>query len=552
MQIYPFFDAQSRNAPVHCHLAFDAFSSHISDGVLRANISFSRAPRIITLTLPPSTMVNRSMRRLVPTMCVIALAFSSCAIFRPSGRPSDPIAALHYDIDQVLADSIFVPARTSIKVTSSGSKEVLYERDSKLLMRPASNMKLLTSAAALHVLGKDYRFRTSVYADTTVIDSILVGNVYLKGFGNPDLKTADLDTLVLQVKALGVNRITGGVVADVTFFDNIYWGNGWNWDDEPSSDAPFITPLSINDNCVKVSVSPGRSQGDSLQVTVDPPSTYVSVVNKGRTVSDSVFQRLRVSRLYMERLNTIIVEGEMLSGARPVERKLSVWKPEMYAATLFTEALQRKGILVARGPALGQVSLRSREIASHLQGIDSTIINLNKVSDNLTAEMLLKTLDAVTNNVPGRSEGGIFVVNQFLSTMGIDTMKYHIADGSGLSFYNLITGEMIVQLLEGMQHQTDVFPLFYESLPIAGVDGTIRNRMKGTLAEGNLRAKTGTISGVSSLSGYVHTLDGERLIFSMAMQNFIYPTRYYQRAQDKIGEILAGFSRFGLRSQPAQ
>jgi PBP4 family serine-type D-alanyl-D-alanine carboxypeptidase len=177
---------------------------------------------------------------------------------------------------------------------------------------------------------------------------------------------------------------------------------------------------------------------------------------------------------------------------------------------------------------------------------------MNKVSDNLTAEMLLKTLDAVSNNVPGSSEGGIFVVNQFLSTLGIDTLKYRITDGSGLSYHNLITAEMIVQLLDGIQHQTDVFPLFYESLPIAGVDGTIRNRMKKTPAEGNLRAKTGTISGVSSLSGYVQTLDGERLIFSMSMQNFIYPARYYQRAQDKIGAILAGFSQLGLRPQPTQ
>jgi D-alanyl-D-alanine carboxypeptidase/D-alanyl-D-alanine-endopeptidase (penicillin-binding protein 4) len=144
------------------------------------------------------------------------------------------------------------------------------------------------------------------------------------------------------------------------------------------------------------------------------------------------------------------------------------------------------------------------------------------------------------------------VVNRFLSSLGIDTTKYRITDGSGLSYHNLITADMIVQLLEGMQRQTDIFPLFYESLPIAGVDGTIRNRMKKTPAEGNLRAKTGSISGVSALSGYVQTPDGERLIFSMSMQNFIFPSRLYQRAQDKIGAILAGFSRFRLRPQPTQ
>ena len=497
-------------------------------------------------------MVNRSMRLLVPTMCVIALAFSSCAIFRSTGRPSDPLAGLRYDIDQVLADSIFTPTRAGIKVISSNAREVLFERDSKLLMRPASNMKLITSSTALHVLGKDYRFRTSVYADTAVTDSLLDGNLYIKGFGNPDLATADLDSLAGQVRSLGVKYITGGVIADVTYFDDVYWGYGWNWDDEPSSYAAFITPLSVNDNCVKVSVSPGPTPGDSVQVTIEPPTSYVSIVNKGKTVSDTVLHRLSVTRLYKERSNTILIEGEMLPNARPVERQLSVWKPELYTATLFTEALQRNSISVTKAPGLGQAPVSALEIAVHLQRFDSTIINMNKVSDNLTAEMLLKTLDAVSNNIPGSSEGGICLVNQFLSSLGIDTLKYRITDGSGLSYHNLITAEMIVQLLEGMQHQTDVFPLFYESLPIAGVDGTIRNRMKKTPAEGNLRAKTGTISGVSSLSGYVQTLDGERLIFSMSMQNFIYPARYYQRAQDKIGAILAGFSRFGLRPQPAQ
>ncbi len=413
-------------------------------------------------------------------------------------------------------------------------------------------MKLLTSSAALHVLGKDYRFRTSVYADTTVIDGVLDGNLYMKGFGNPNLATPDLDTLVAQVRSLRVKRITGGVIADASFFDDLYWGYGWNWDDEPALYAAFITPLSINENCVAVTVYPGHARGDSVQVRVEPPTSYVSLVNSGKTVTDTVLHRLTITRPIRERSNTILIEGELLRDAAPVEQQLSVWKPELYAVTLFTEALQRNGISVAKGPAVGQASPHGREIAVHFQRIDSTIVNMNKVSDNLTAEMLLKTLDAVSNNVPGTAEGGIFVVNKFLSTMGIDTMKYRVTDGSGLSYHNLITAEMIVQLLEGMQHQADIFPLFYQSLPIAGVDGTIRNRMKKTLAERNLRAKTGTISGVSSLSGYVQTLDGERLIFSMLMQNYIYPARYYQRAQDKIGAILAGFSRFGLNAKPTQ
>ena len=501
-------------------------------------------------SMPSVSLSNKRNAPIVLTVLVLALALSGCAIFRPTGRPSDALAALRYDIDQVLADSMFIPSRASIKVISGDTKEMLYERDSKLLMRPASNVKLLTSATALHVLGKEYRFKTSISSDTIPVNGVIEGNLYIKGFANPDLRTADLDTLVARIHKAGIERVTGGVVADVSFFDDQYWGAGWQWDDEPTSDAPFLTPLSINDNCIVVTVSPGAAAGDSVRVTLEPPTSYVTVINKGTTIADTVRRPLSITRLFRQRLNTILVEGEFPQNGTPIEEKISVWRPELYTAELLKEALQRRGIVVGPGLEVGQVPAQNHEIAAHYQRIDSSIVNLNKISDNLTAEMLLKTLDAVMHHSPGSSRGGLTIINQFLSTFGIDTTSYRIVDGSGLSFYNLVTAEILVKLLYGMQHQTDIFPLFYESLPIAGVDGSLRNRMKKTPAEANLRAKTGTISGVSSLSGYVQSLDGERLIFSMMMQNFASSARSYQSAQDKIGALLAGFSRSGLKAQP--
>ena len=483
------------------------------------------------------------------TFWFLALLLSGCSILLPTGRPSDPVAALRYDIDRILCDSIFTPARASVRIVSLDSKQVLFERDSKMLTRPASNMKLLTSATALHVLGTDYQFRTFVLADTAPNEGVLAGNLYLKGYGNPDLKTSDLDTLAAQVQLTGIKSIKGGVVGDASFFDDLYWGNGWQWDDEPDSDAPFLTPLAINDNCIQVTVAPGRAPADSVNVDIDPHTRYVSLVNKAKTVGDTILHQLTVTRLFKERLNTILVDGEMLIGASPVKRKISLWKPELYTATLFQEALQRRGIAVEKEPSVGLAPANAHQIATHSRRLDSAVINLNKISDNLTAEITLKTLGAVTSGTPGSAQAGIYAVHQFLTSLGIDTTKFHMADGSGVSFYNLLTAEMIVQLLEGVSHQKAIFPTFYESLPVAGVDGTLGKRMTHTPAEGNLRAKTGTISGVSSLSGYVHTLDGEMLAFSMSMQNFIYPTRLYQEAQDKIGTLLAGFSRIGRTPQ---
>ena len=482
---------------------------------------------------------------IVAFISVLAMLSSGCALLFPAGRPSEPVEALRYDINHVLSDSIFVQARTSIKIISLDRHEVLYERDSKLLTRPASNMKLVTSASALGVLGKDYTFKTPVLVEQSPVDSSVAGNLYIKGLGNPDLVTADLDSLAELVRAAGVRKINGSVCADVSFFDDSYWGYGWNWDDEPSSYAAFITPLAVNDNCVVVSVSPGNAPGDSVHVSIDPPTSYVTVLNKAKTVGDSVRHPLVVTRLFKEHSNTILVDGEIRTSANPVENTLSVWKPELYAATLFSEALQRKGISVGKAASVEPAPIGSREIVSISHRIDTTIVNMNKISDNLSAEILLKTLGTTAAGAPGSAEGGTFVVHRFLSSLGIDTTRFNIVDGSGLSYHDLLTTEMLCQLLEGMSKQKEIFPLYLRSLPIAGIDGTLQNRMKRTAAQGNLRAKTGSISGVSSLSGYVRTQDGEMLAFSMTMQNFILPSRLYRNAQDKIGALMAGFSRSG-------
>jgi D-alanyl-D-alanine carboxypeptidase/D-alanyl-D-alanine-endopeptidase (penicillin-binding protein 4) len=468
-----------------------------------------------------------------------------CAILKPDARPSDPLQALRYDITQILSDSIFVPSQASIKVVSLDTKEVLFEHNSKLLMRPASNMKLLTSSSALGILGLQHQFKTVVYAELNEENRSVCGKLYLKGFGDPDLTPADLDSLAAQVQRQGLTAVCHSIVADVSYHDDLYWGYGWNWDDEPFSYAAFISPLSVNDNCVDITVSPADSAGKPVLITSTPRTSYITVQNSATTTSDSATRPLRITRLYKERLNTIIVEGQLMRGDGPVQRKLSVWKPELYAATLLQEALQRRGIFVAGKPQVGATSASARELASLSRNIVPVLTNLNKISDNLSAEMFLKTISAEVDKAPGSSEGGVYAIHRFLSTFGIDTTRYQLADGSGLSFYNLITTEMIIQLLQGMTRNQKIFPAFVESLPVAGVDGTLRSRMRQTPAQGNLRAKTGTINGVSTLSGYVTTLDGEKLAFSMAMQNFTWPTRLYTRAQDKIGALLAGFSRQG-------
>lgn len=450
---------------------------------------------------------------------------------------------MRQQIDAVLADSVLSQTRTSIKIVSLDSKEVIYERESRMLMRPASNLKLLTSATAIVELGKDFVFKTVVARDSPIVQGKLRGNLYLKGYGNPDLVTSDLDSIAASLKAMGLSEVLGDVVADVSYFDDLYWGNGWMWDDEPESDEMFISPVSLNDNCVRVTATPGTFDGDSVTVTVTPITTYLTMRNTARTVKDSVSQSLRISRLFKERLNTIRVEGQMRAGDSPIERQLSIWRPELYAAQVFKETLMRNGIMV-RGRISSDTASGKRDILhTHARPLDSVIVHLNKVSDNLSAENTLKVLSAEKWGPPGRASSGLTIVKRFLSSLGIDTTRYVAVDGSGVSHYNLLTAEMLVQLLEGITRRDDIFPIFYRSLPIAGVDGTLKNRMKGTRAEGNLRAKTGSLSGVSSLSGYVRSRDGETFVFSILMQSFIGSAQPVRNVQDSIGVLLANFSR---------
>ena len=486
------------------------------------------------------------MKRLL--LLIGIMLFGGCASFFSTRQQSDPISVLRNDIDTVLSDSIFRQSQSSVKVVSLNSGQVLYDRNSGLLMHPASNLKLFTSSTALQILGENFSFKTSILVDSSTVGGVVFGNLYIKGFGDPDLTSSDLDSLASIVHSTGIVQITGDVVADDSYFDDLYWGNGWMWDDEPDPDEMFISPLCVNRNCVTVTVTPTLLPSDSVLVTVDPPTPFITVQSSAKTVEDTSDHSLKVTRLFKERLNIITIRGNIPLGALPHRHKMSVWQPSMYAAELLKESLRRDSVTVTGGIRIGIVPSGSKEVAHHVRPIDSVIVTMNKISDNLSAENLLKTVGASQRGIPGNAQNGIYVENGFLSSFGIDTSACSIVDGSGVSHYNLISVDDIIRLLVGIARRPNPFRLIYTSMPIAGVDGTLENRMIDAPARGNVRGKTGTINGVSALSGYVTTRDGELLAYSMMMENFVLPTRNYQRAQDTICEILARFSRSQLTS----
>jgi D-alanyl-D-alanine carboxypeptidase/D-alanyl-D-alanine-endopeptidase (penicillin-binding protein 4) len=378
-----------------------------------------------------------------------------------------------------------------------------------------------------------------VFADTGAHTLIV------KGRGDPLLSAGDIDSIARQLAPLLSPSVAWNVVVDASYFDDLYWGAGWTWDEEPAAYGMFISPLMLNNNAITVNVVPGLYPGDSVEVTLDPPAPFLAIENHATTTADTAANRLQISRKWRDRSNTITVDGQMRLGGRPARQRLSVWQPELFIGHVFAERLRAVGIPV-QAVRLDTVSAGAQSVLVYSHALDTVVTFLNKESDNLSAEALLKTLGAHAATPPGSAEAGIHVIYDTLAVWGVDTNSISIADGSGLSRYNLTSAGTITTLLQRMYEHQETFGAFFHSLPIAGVDGTIGSRMKGTPAEGNLRAKTGTLSAVSALSGYVRSAEGEMIAFSILMQSFPESSRRYRGVQDAIGVLLSRFSRKSL------
>jgi D-alanyl-D-alanine carboxypeptidase/D-alanyl-D-alanine-endopeptidase (penicillin-binding protein 4) len=447
-----------------------------------------------------------------------------------------PHAALKDSLDAAFPDSLFPPSAVGAKVIALPSGELLYSLNERMLFNPASNQKLFTSAAALLTLGPAYEFATTVHLDTG--HSLIV----VKGHGDPVFSRGDLDSLARAVLPhVDVSR-RWRLAVDVSLFDDLYWGEGWTWDEEPAPYGMFITPLTLDNNAITVRTLPGEQAGDSVRVWTEPATSYVRIDNSARTEPDTVRSRLRFSRKWRDRSNTLTVEGGIAARSRQQSGRVSIWRPELYAGTVFAERLREGGVYV---DTVVVDTLRSdtREIGRFVHTLDTVITFMNKESDNLSAEVVLKVLAAATTGSPGTARGGLEVVARILAQCGVDTNSIALADGSGLSRYNLTSPSVIVRLLDTLARNPDNFLSFLHSLPIAGIDGTLERRMQGTTAQNNLRAKTGTLSGVTALSGYVRGADGALMAFSILMQNHAGSGRDYRLTQDRICTILSRFRR---------
>ena len=465
---------------------------------------------------------------------------------KPQAR-SKRYLALSRQLTQIFDAPTLERAYLSVVVRSLSTGETIFARNAGKLMMPASNMKVVTLAAVAERLGWDYRFETRFVSDAVVADGVLQGDLVAVGSGDPSMNERHdraeklLEDVAWQLREAGIRTIDGRIVADDRLFSGAEIGGGWSWDYLEAWYAAPINALAYAENFVTVIVEPGAVAGERARLTVTPPTSDLAVLNHATTLAAGTTPTIDVAR---ERGSpTLEVIGTIPLGSEAVRRPAAVENPGLCFARATREALIRHGIDV-RGDAVEAPGTSSnplepsrtlaRVLSPPLWEVATVMM---KASQNLYAEMLLRVIGG------GTMEGGRKTVTELMTSWKIEPQSFVIADGSGLSRYNYVTAEMLVAILEQMHRDRRHQERFMATLPIAGVDGTLERRMRGTKAQGNLLAKTGSIANARSLSGYVRTATGDTLAFAMLANNFTLRGAQVDEITDRAVEAMARAKR---------
>jgi serine-type D-Ala-D-Ala carboxypeptidase/endopeptidase (penicillin-binding protein 4) len=455
---------------------------------------------------------------------------------------------LEQRLDSLLADARYRGSQVALVVRDAATGEVIYDRNGGNRLLPASNTKLFSSAAALDALGPDFRFHTDVLAAAKVSGGELHGNLYLKGYGDPTALESDYQALAKQVAAAGIRRVDGDLVADDTYFDKVRLGNGWSWDDEPyyysaQTSALTVAPDADYDSgTVIVESSPGAKVGTPAQLNVVPQTSAIQLVNTSTTGAPGSAYSLSIERDHGT--NVVRVTGSIPADDTGGQEWVTVWEPATYAADVFRRALAANGVRVDGRIKAGTTPVAdARRLArDESMTVGELMTPFMKLSNNMHAEALVKTMGAEATG-QGSWAAGLAVVRGYAQRAGVDLATVRIADGSGLSRMVNLTADSISDLLVSAQREP-WFDSWYASMPIAGnpnrfVGGTLRNRMAGTQAANNVHAKTGSLTGVTALSGYVTAADGKLLVFSMLSNNYLASPR---AVEDAVAVTLASWN----------
>lgn len=377
-----------------------------------------------------------------------------------------------------------IPSSTKIGLLAYNPilRDTLFQFNHSISMIPASNTKLFTTAVALSNLGGDFKISTKIFTnDLNIADGVISGNLYIKGYGNSTFSQHDLERMVVEIKNRGITLITGNIIGDDTYFDNIYKRDDWIADETANVKLPPISALTVDRN------------------------RKITRTRRGR------------------RLRTSVV---------------AVDNPPLNAAAILRSKLIDYGIKVEKGAKVGETPQKVLLLTDSGVSLSELTKLINKYSDNFLAEGLFKTIGAEASKKQGNAFYSTQAILDFIEDNGIFSTGTTLVDGSGISRFDQVTPGAIIGLLEAMYFDIKNFTDFYNSLAIAGVDGTLRNRMKGSYAENNFRGKTGSLNGVTSLAGYLKTTKNEDIIVSIIFEFQKGGSDYYKSIEDDIIKLL--------------
>lgn len=486
--------------------------------------------------------VRRPARRWCRAAVSAAVALAWLGLSQPAQLVAQEISAdlrqLRATLTEILEDPALLRAHVGFKVVVAESGEVLFEHNADRRFVAASTSKLVTGAVALSRLGANYRWETAVRAVGDLAGGTLTGDLHLVGGGDPLLRRSTLETMARSVRAAGIRRIDGDVVGDDRVWAGPPWGQGWMWDDLYGSFGAGVSGLQVSPARISTELRPGAELGDPTRLAILEAGTDLPIRNEVRTGAPGSARRL-------DYLPDAPRGGVVLSGWIPVDGGtvnlgFAPPHPTQYVADRVLHALQQAGVEVTGSARRAELDESFGSAAWERTFVSAplgeALNRLLKVSDNQVAETFVRTLGTLGGD--GSDEAGLAVIRSTLSGWGIEPDAHSLLDGSGMSRYNAIAPAALVRLLRRTS-QMPGFRLYRDALPISSVDGTLSRRFRSTAAQRQVRAKTGSLSGVRSLAGFVEDGDGQTLIFALLLNAYDAPDSVATALEDLLVEQLA-------------
>ena len=437
-----------------------------------------------------------------------------------------------------------------IKIISLTDNRVIYERNADRYFTPASTIKLATVAAALYYLGPSYRFNTNIHADNFDTSTGAIKNLYLEGSGDPSLMDHDLIHLAHELKQQKIKTISGNIYIDDQVFDTTFWTKGAMWDDRKFGYNAPVSGLNLNYNRLQIKTMASHKINNPASVVATPACGYIKVSSKAITKNEKATNNLNLSILQNNQEKAwaninhdglssgdhVFVNGHIAKNSSPNYFLLSIKDPGMLAGCFLREQLMREGITFSGKILRKKTPTQAIRLASHQsRALSEALIDFTKISNNVATDSLVKAIAAQAGQKPASFAGGLKLINDFLTKqVGIPEGAIVNADGAGVSRYNLITPSQMVKLLHYAANHFSSGPEFMAAMPLAGQDGTLGARLKAPHLAGNIRAKTGSLTGVSGLAGYFIGEHNKRYAFAIFINGFTGSLTKYKNLQDDI------------------